>query len=775
MVKITFEHWGSGYHLWLTDKSDSSRGTARGMLLSIRDRTKKRGGLALSRDMLPTGPIRRAILNLKALGLAGVFIVLTALAAIPTPIETQVLLAVCLAVFLLLSLAVQQTGAMRSLIVVIIFFCSARYIIWRLTDTLIWYDPVALACGIALLTAEIYGVVILALNLFVNSAPKTRDVISLPIDASRCPTVDVFITTYDEAVELVEATAIAAHRMNYPSDKLTVYLLDDGGTKEKLNDPDPDKARRAKDRATHLKSLADSLGLVYLSRDKNNDAKAGNINAALPRSSGELILFLDADHVPTADFLERTVGYFLNNPKLFLVQTPHFFINPDPLERNLSTFADMPSENEMFYSSIQRGMDSWGAAYFCGSAGLMRRSAVEEVGGFATETVTEDVETSLELHARGGESLYVSDPLIGGLSPESLSAFVIQRRRWAQGMVQLFRLKNPLFKKGLSFSQKICYLSSTLFWFFPLARLVFTLAPVAYYLFAINIFDATQTEFLAYGIPHFFGTVLISVMLFGNVRWLFISEIYELLQAPSCSGAILRALFFPRSGRFRVTPKSQQLSSDFISPIAWPFYLLAVVLVAAEIVGIRQFLEPGSTPELAAIILFWNTFNLVLLIFVIGILFERRQARKWPRMPKRLPMSLTLNGKSLPVLLEDCSMLGARARIIGQSDFSVSPGQRAALTVRSIHYDTQHALNVIVRRKEQLPGEDSVALGLEYVFENQRDKLFAAELLYANSYDWDDFRDSRAYRGQYGQKTVLLFKKGVGRALRHLGALVGAR
>ena len=745
------------------------------MLLSIRDRTKQRGGTALSRDMLPTGPIRRAILNVKALGLGAIFLVLATLASIPTPIETQILLALCLAVFLSLTLAGRQTGAMRSLTVVIIFFCSARYIIWRLTDTLIWYDPVALGFGIALLTAEIYGVVILALNLFVNSAPKTRDVISLPVDPSGCPTVDVFIPTYDESVDLVEATAIAARSMTYPAHKLTVYMLDDGGTQEKLNDPDPEKAKSARERAARLQAKAEALGVEYLTRDDNTHAKAGNINAALPRSTGELILFLDADHVPTADFLERTVGYFLNNPKLFLVQTPHFFINPDPLERNLTTFDDMPGENEMFYSSIQRGMDSWGAAFFCGSAGIMRRSAIEDVGGFGCDTVTEDVETSLELHARGGESLYVSDPLIAGLSPESLSAFVVQRQRWAQGMVQLLRLKNPLFKKGLSLGQRICYLSSTLFWFFPLARLIFTLAPVAYYLFAINIFDATQAEFLAYGIPHFFGTVLISVMLFGNVRWLFISEIYELLQAPSCVGAILKAIFFPRSGRFRVTPKAQQLNNDFISPIAWPFYLLAAVLLASEVVGILQFIQPGATTELSAILLFWNTFNLILLVFVFGILFERRQARKWPRMPKRLPMSLKLNGQSVPVLLEDCSMLGARARIIGKEDCKISVGQSAALMVRSIHYDTQHALNVTIRRVEQSDAQSGLTLGIEYTFENAGDKEFAAKLLYANSYDWDDFRDSRAHRGRYTQKTLLLFRRGLGRAFGHVGALIGIR
>ena len=72
------------------------------------------------------------------------------------------------------------------------------------------------------------------------------------------------------------------------------------------------------------------------------------------------------------------MGYFGENPKLFLVQTPHFFINPDPLERNLKTFDKMPSENEMFYGIIQRGLDKWDASFFCGSAAVLRREALED-------------------------------------------------------------------------------------------------------------------------------------------------------------------------------------------------------------------------------------------------------------------------------------------------------------------------------------------------------------------------------------------------------------
>src|SRR5690606_18200646 len=137
------------------------------------------------------------------------------------------------------------------------------------------------------------------------------------------------------------------------------------------------------------------LGVNYLTRLANKNAKSGNLNAALQHTEGDLVAIFDADHAPTKDFLQHTVGYFIKNPKLFLVQTPHFFINPDPLERSLNTFDRMPSENEMFYGIVQRGLDRWGASFFCGSAALLRRSALEQVGGFSGRTIVEDCETAL--------------------------------------------------------------------------------------------------------------------------------------------------------------------------------------------------------------------------------------------------------------------------------------------------------------------------------------------------------------------------------------------
>ena len=162
-------------------------------------------------------------------------------------------------------------------------------------------------------------------------------------------------------------------------------------------------------------------------------AKAGNLNNGLAHSSGELVAVFDADHAPARDFLTETVGYFGENPKLFLVQTPHFFINPDPLERNLRTFDKMPSENEMFYGIIQRGLDKWDASFFCGSAAVLRREALETTNGFSGVSITEDAETALELHSKGWDSVYVDKPLIAGLQPATFASFIGQRTRWAQG------------------------------------------------------------------------------------------------------------------------------------------------------------------------------------------------------------------------------------------------------------------------------------------------------------------------------------------------------
>src|SRR5262249_4924596 len=219
-----------------------------------------------------------------------------------------------------------------------------------------------------------------------------------PAPVRALPSVDVFVPTYNEPVEIVRRTLIGAIAIDYP--RKQVFLLDDG-------------------RRPAFEALARELGCFYLTRSDNAHAKAGNLNAALKRTHGELVAIFDADHVPVRGFLRKTVGYFEDAGVAF-VQTAQHFFNPDPYERNLNLQGRIAPEQTFFYHVIQPGNDFWNSAFFCGSSAVLRRSAVQSIGGFKTQTVTEDAHTALELHAAGGRSVYLALPLAARPATASL-------------------------------------------------------------------------------------------------------------------------------------------------------------------------------------------------------------------------------------------------------------------------------------------------------------------------------------------------------------------
>ena len=270
---------------------------------------------------------------------------------------------------------------------------------------------------------------------------------------------------------------------------------------------------------------------------------------------------------------------------MFLVQTPHYFINPDPIEKNLETYSTMPSENEMFYSVIQHGLDFWNASFFCGSAAVLCRKHLESVGGISGETITEDAETALKLHGLGLKSAYLGTQMISGLQPETFSGFILQRVRWAQGMMQIFLLSNPWSKKTLTTWQKLSYTNSSFFWFFPFARTVFLIAPAAFLIFGLKIYDANLEQFFAYALPHLLGAILVADFLYGKVRWTFISELYETMQSLFSIVAIFKVFINPRAPKFNVTPKEERVEEDFVSSLYKPFYVLILVGIVPNAKG----------------------------------------------------------------------------------------------------------------------------------------------------------------------------------------------
>jgi cellulose synthase (UDP-forming) len=653
-------------------------------------------------------------------------------------------------------------------------FMVLRYFFWRVLFTVEFTDWVSFSVALILLLAEIYGILIFLIGNFVNISPITRHPVPLP-EADQLPTVDVFVPSYNESKSILEVTLMAALQMRYPADKLKVYLCDDGGTDQKCETGSPESRQAAKRRRQELTELCEELGANYLTRPKNRSAKAGNLNEAFKRTTGELLVIFDADHMPTEDFLEKTIGLFSRDPKLFLVQTPHFFVNPDPIERNLGTFFQMPSENEMFYRVIQRGLDFWNSAFFCGSGAVMRRAHVERTGGLAGDTITEDAETALTLHALGYNSAFISIPLLSGFAPETMGAFIKQRIRWATGMVQILMLKCPLFIRGLSLPQRLCYFNSCFFWFFPFSRLVYILAPTAFLFFGLKIFAANWQTFLAYVVPYMITVFTVTNYLYGRVRWAFMSELYELIQSVYTLPAIIATIFNPRAPTFNVTPKGETLSRDFISPLSNPFYLLALINFGTWFAGIYRLFHVVSKDDIYPILitLFWGMVNTVLLLAALGALLERKQRRATPRMPASILADLHVDSDVFPCRIVDLSIGGCKILVKEASENHFLRARVAQLEVPVGEEKAKTVLNLHLRNLRVDDELGEITIGAAFAHSSLAECRDKVRLVIGGKQRWIDFQRKReSHLSPFGCFITLAYL-GVKTSASHLVHLVG--
>ena len=664
-------------------------------------------------------------LNAITWGLTSLLIVI--LASLPIGVQPQLALAAfCLAVMFLIK-AFDLKGVFRSLYLALGTFVILRYFFWRFSSTLPPISsPFDFVPGVILALAEFYCIAMMFLSLFSAIQPITRRP-AAKVSSADAPTVDVFVPSYNEPLEIVAATLAAAKAMHYPQEKLRIFLLDDGATQQKLDSDDYDAASRAAGRARQFKKLCAELGVTYLARERNEHAKAGNLNNGLDHSDGDLVLVLDADHAPSRVFLNETVGHFLADEKLFLVQTPHFFLNGDPIERNLG-LDGAPSENEMFYGLVQKGLDKWNSAFFCGSAALLRRQALEEVGGFSGSSVTEDAETALELHSRGWKSLYVDKPMVAGLQPETFAAFIGQRSRWARGMMQILMLKSPIWTRGLSMAQRLCYLSSTMFWLFPLSRMVFLFAPLAYIFFDLKIYMANSNEFVAYTATYMLAALMIQSYVFGRVRWPWISDLYEYVQAVMLFPAVLGVFVDPRRPRFNVTAKGQKLDESRLSSIANVYFLLFGLIVVSAVALAFRFAHEPQSRALILVVGVWTAFNLALTGLGLGAVSELRERRAAPRAETRLKAEMAFGDQTWPAMIENVSTSGFRARLAGAA--SINPNGSGVLRVLN---EVGVAMETpVVNLQQRIAGENRSA-GFRFYGDNADRFRIVAGALFADA------------------------------------------
>ncbi|MEN5017401.1 UDP-forming cellulose synthase catalytic subunit [Erwinia sp. Eh17-17] len=551
-----------------------------------------------------------------------------------------------ISIAILFLLGVSKSKKISLVMVMLSAMMSTRYIYWRATETLHFNSEVEAILGIGLFIAELYVWLILILGYLQTSWPLKRTIEPLPDDVSLWPTVDVYIPSYNESLDVVRDTVLAAQCIDYPRDKIKVYLLDDGKRSE-------------------FARFAADVGVGYITRDDNRHAKAGNLNHAMKITKGELICIFDCDHVATRTFLQATVGAFLKDDKLALLQTPHYFYSPDPFERNLKAAREIPNEGALFYGPVQQGNDNWNATFFCGSCAVIRRSALEEIGGFAVETVTEDAHTALKMQRLGWGSAFLAIPLAAGLATERLGLHIVQRTRWARGMTQIFRVDNPLFGRGLKWQQRLCYLNAMLHFQFGLPRVIFLTAPLAYLLFNLNIIHSSASLIFAYVLPHLVMSLYVNSRMNGRFRATFWGEIYETVMAFHLVIPTLLTMISPKHGKFNVTDKGGLLDVGFFDfNIVRPHVICALLLLVGVVSGIIRATAHdyfGVDPYVIALNVGWATFSLIILMAAIAVARETKQVRKTIRIDVDLPVVVHYaNGISSRTNTVNLSMGGAQ-------------------------------------------------------------------------------------------------------------------
>jgi cellulose synthase (UDP-forming) len=398
--------------------------------------------------------------------------------------------------------------------------------------------------------------------------------------------VDVFIPTYNEPREIVEPTLAAAMRLH--GHDVHVALLDDGGRPE-------------------MAELADRYGARCIQRPEHHGAKAGNINWALERTDAPFIAVLDCDHVPAPEFVEACLAEF-DDPRVALVQTPQYYAN----WRDGGVAAASWSQQSLFFGTIAVGRDRLGAMFCCGTNMMLRREALEDVGGFPDESLTEDFELSIYLHQRRWATRYLPDVLASGLAPEDASSYVSQQLRWARGCLSAVP---TVFRARLALPIRLQYLLSAAYWLTGWTLLVYMTFPVIRILTGAQPVTVPSAEqFILFWGPYFFAGML-TVAIAGANGYSY--SAFAVMSASFWIHILATVLtVMGRKGTFAVTPKRGS-SERQLRPVAAPI-VAAAVLVAVAAYGITRNQSPGMVTNVA-----FASVHVIVLLSGVRILLRR--------------------------------------------------------------------------------------------------------------------------------------------------------
>jgi cellulose synthase (UDP-forming) len=536
---------------------------------------------------------------------------------------------------------------MRLLVFGTVWLIVARYLGWRIFETMLpasgaWYEVAWVWLCFAVEMFALFDAFILYL-CFLRTTDRRQEA-----DAHEArlrgtqdlPSVDVYIPTYSEPLDVLEKTITGALCLDYPN--FTVWVLDDG-------------------RRPWLKAYCEEKGIGYITRPDNAHAKAGNINHALTKTSGDYVALFDADFVVQRNFLMRTLGFFAD-PNVGIVQVPHTFYNADPLQTNLAVHKSIPDDQRFFFEALMPSRDGWDAAFCCGSNSITQREALRAVGdALPVDSLTEDMLLTLTMLRKGYVTRYLNEPLAYGLAPEGLRAFFIQRSRWARGAMQILYLRAGPLGPGLSLMQRLLFLPTH--WLSQSLSMVFgILAPIVFlWTGVLPMANVTLDGVVNYLVPMVLAIVG-GICLYAPGKYFpLASQLLGTFQSFRLLPALLLTLVKPFGHGFRVTPKGGAAGAAGYEPqVFWT----AATLIALSVGGVLLNIVPEwrliSEGALIPIVATWAAYNTLVLFLVCMLSLQGTVRRSEERFLSNDPvwvMEPTREGRLAELV--DISLSGA--------------------------------------------------------------------------------------------------------------------
>jgi cellulose synthase (UDP-forming) len=515
---------------------------------------------------------------------------------------------------------------------------TAAYLLWRLNGTIAmdwWWVAIPL---FAVEVHNAFGLVLYAIALWsMDHTPPPAT--AAPADLR----VAILIPTYNEPREVLLPTIAAAVALE-PAHE--TWVLDDGRREE-------------------VRELAERLGARYLTRPDNAHAKAGNLNHALRHVEADIVGVLDADHVPTARFLTALLPYFAD-PHLAFVQSPQDFYNLESFEHERQRNGRVFNEEAVFYRVIAPAKNRWSAPFWCGTCALVRVDALRSVDGVSTDSVTEDIHTTIRMYRALWTGAYHNEVLARGLAPDDATAYLIQRNRWALGAMQVLRRENPLFGPGLAAGQRLAFLTTLFGWFDSWRTLAYMLIPLAVVATGAVPIDAAG----AVSAPFFLATLglqFVALRLLARGHYPpVLSLLFEVLRMPAVLPATLAILKPSVTAAFRVTPKGRTGEARARPPVP----RLLTALAVASSIGLVWFTATllghtaitYGTPWAAIGAAGFMAMNLALLLGAMGRIRSSRFAGN-RRAATRLPVQVPVRFRGVTGELLDLSVGGARVAV----------------------------------------------------------------------------------------------------------------